>query len=46
MFRSQHTESKCEPSPPMDVPTVARMAGLASPQGVTFYLIKYVTDAG
>lgn len=28
--------------PPMDVPTVGRMAGIASPQGVTFYVIKYV----
>ena len=27
--------------PAMDVPTVGRMAGIASPQGVTFYVIKY-----
>jgi hypothetical protein len=27
--------------PAMDVPTVGRMAGLVSPQGVTFYVIRY-----
>jgi len=27
--------------PAMDVPTVGRMAGIASSQGVTFYVIKY-----
>ena len=27
--------------PAMDIPTVGRMAGITSPQGVTFYLIKY-----
>ena len=27
--------------PAMDIPNVGRMAGLASPQGVMFYLIKY-----
>ena len=27
--------------PAMDIPTVGRMAGLVSPQGVSFYVIKY-----
>lgn len=27
--------------PAMDIPTVGRMAGLLSPQGVSFYVIKY-----
>ena len=31
--------------PPMDVPTVGRMAGMVSPQGVSFYVIKYEQPA-
>ena len=29
--------------PPTDIPTVGRFSGISSPQGVMFYVIKYVS---
>lgn len=30
--------------PLMEIPSVGRMTGVASPQGVTFYVIKYAAQ--